>query len=398
MKNRIIDSIGKIDDDMIESVDALRHCQKSSKKKNTYIKWCTVAACLCIAAASAFILPKIGNTPKLPDPVDPQPLPGQEISSAGMGFEGYLCHDISELNNGNPWSENMTISELPVYKNGAYDESGAGIPKGLSKEEMMKHINVSANALKLDVVSVEVFDAGGEKTEGEIPAEIRAKTNKGTIIAYANGGITYFLPDGGVELPSKYSFTFSDTTEDEAESVLSYLLASYKDFVAMDEPMAFSRTAYNFNGGYSRWYSAYDASGSNLEDILNYNFKSVGFFPSDSGKLSAIRTGNSDGIMEKLGDYPIISIEEAKKCLAAGKYKTNVPFAFPGEEYLGKVELVYRSGSLEKLIIPYYRFYVLLPDMTEGSEAGLKNYGAYYVPAISDEYISDLTTQGGKSN
>ncbi len=50
MKNKIIDSIGKIDDDMIESVDALRQSQKK-RAKTTWTKWAAAAACLCLAAA-----------------------------------------------------------------------------------------------------------------------------------------------------------------------------------------------------------------------------------------------------------------------------------------------------------------------------------------------------------
>ena len=54
MKNKIIDSIGKIDDDMIESVDALRQSKKKhSNKKNTWVKLGAMAACLCLVVAGA---------------------------------------------------------------------------------------------------------------------------------------------------------------------------------------------------------------------------------------------------------------------------------------------------------------------------------------------------------
>lgn len=69
----------------------------------------------------------------------------------------------------------------------------------------------------------------------------------------------------------------------------------------------------------------------------------------------------------------------------------------PGSEYIAKAELVYRSGPLEEMLIPYYRFYVLLPE-EELSGEGLKSYGAYYVPAIEDEYIENMPVYDGHFN
>ena len=40
-----------------------------------------------------------------------------QLTNEGMGFEGYMAHDISELVNGNPWNESVELSALPVYAN-----------------------------------------------------------------------------------------------------------------------------------------------------------------------------------------------------------------------------------------------------------------------------------------
>ena len=52
MKNKIIDSIGMIDDDMIESVDALRQSKKE-RAKTTWTKWVAIAACLCLVVVGS---------------------------------------------------------------------------------------------------------------------------------------------------------------------------------------------------------------------------------------------------------------------------------------------------------------------------------------------------------
>jgi len=56
-KNRVIDSLCEIDDDMIQRVDALRR-----KKKNpAHLKWGVIAACLCLIVA--FALPAVLHQP-----------------------------------------------------------------------------------------------------------------------------------------------------------------------------------------------------------------------------------------------------------------------------------------------------------------------------------------------
>lgn len=53
MKNRIIDSIGNIDADMIENVAALR---QQKQRKSTWHRWCAIAACFLLIAAIALPL------------------------------------------------------------------------------------------------------------------------------------------------------------------------------------------------------------------------------------------------------------------------------------------------------------------------------------------------------
>lgn len=61
-KNKIIDSLGRIDDDMIERVDTLRQ----KKKNRTWIKWGALAACLCLVAG--FAIPAVFyQTPEMPN-------------------------------------------------------------------------------------------------------------------------------------------------------------------------------------------------------------------------------------------------------------------------------------------------------------------------------------------
>ena len=57
-------------------------------------------------------------------------------------------------------------------------------------------------------------------------------------------------------------------------------------------------------------------------------------------------------------------------------------------EGVDKVELVYRNSRTEEVFLPYYRFYVALPEEQVGD--GLITYGAYYVPAVQEDYLSNM--------
>ena len=87
---------------------------------------------------------------------------------------------------------------------------------------------------------------------------------------------------------------------------------------------------------------------------------------------------------------------EAEALLEEGHYITSAPYELPGLEYVEKVELVYRNGALEGCWMPYYRFYVRLPELAE--EDGLQTFGAYYVPAVEGRFLTNLTVWDGSFN
>ena len=64
-KDRVVDSLGKIDDDMIQSVEALRQ----KKKRPAWMKWGAMAACFCLLIAAVAVAPNLfpGTTPVPPN-------------------------------------------------------------------------------------------------------------------------------------------------------------------------------------------------------------------------------------------------------------------------------------------------------------------------------------------
>ena len=392
---KLLDAIGEVRDDYLAEAAA-----DAGKKRRGWGKWAAAAACLCLVVGGAFVLARSQKT----SPIIREELPKIAIpayTGGSMGFEGLMEYRPEELENGNPWQEGMGLDTLPVYKNGCYDPSGAGVPVGLDEAEMAEKLHRAAQALGLDILETTRETDGTKDGEGVHPGKrvysIRASTNCGSLRVYADGTLVYQPPDG-TALPPEYHFTNSDSTAEEAEAALAYLAESYAAFLGFESPKLVLQGDYTFSGDYVRSYFVYDAASDDRTNILGYWFRRASFAPNDDGGLMLIRL--NDGLIkaEKLGDYPLISVEEARRKLLDGQYQTSVPVPLPGEDAIAKVELVYRTGRQEETLLPYYRFYVELQDgdgwqMTR--ENGLKTYGAFYVPAIQDAYIADLPTYDG---
>ena len=393
MKNeKILDVIGQVNDEYIEEA-----AQKEKvSPKRTWVKLSLLAACLLLTVSAGIrFLPAIISELKIS--IEARNLPMLTISSesGGMGYEACLAYDISELANGNPWTVNSKLNTLPVYKNTPYYSYSSGIhTAGIGKERMLELAEQAANALTMKITDIkyDVNEKTGYKSEASLDDNdviwsVIAETATAKIAVTRSGMVTITFTEG-LELPAEYSFNYDeDTSDEEAKSVTDYLLERYAAFVSFDQPQKALFADYTFGGSRHRSYYAYDAAGSLTEQILNYNFNKV-VFSLDNGNLSGMGKPNALTLAEKIGDYPIIASEEAAELLLNGNYFTSVPEEMPGEEYIVKTELVYRApqDGIAGTYLPCYRFWVELTDMQQ--ENGLKKYGAYYVPAVQQKYLT----------
>ncbi|MGI6004981.1 MAG: hypothetical protein ACOX88_06160 [Christensenellales bacterium] len=417
MKNeKLLEKIGEISEDYIAEANPIA----KTKKKRPWVKWGALAACLALAVFTVIKMIPANPVGRAPGLGDLPLLAITEDSGEAMGFEGYTAYDISEIVNNNPWTETAEISTLPVYQNSrAYNENFQ--VQDIDFDQMRELLLNVASRLGVDVDNLEITDnAPDEKTRAAIKEKF-AKTGErvpegyfspSTVVIEDNGikievnqqmtaKITF---DPAITLPDEYNFTHYATYEQVA-AVAEYLKEKYIDFIGMDNPQVnihggdyaiFGEDSIEIYGaqqaqGYSIEF--YDGSGDITNQIINYNFNRVAFYCDDDGKLFLARVFQPD-LSGKVGDYPIITTNEAKELLKNGNYITTVPEELPGLEYVAKVELIYRTGGTEQFFMPYYRFYIELPDMER--ENGLKTYGAYYVPAVEGEYISNMPVWDGR--
>lgn len=399
--NELLDKMELVDPSYVEAAGT------KPKKKHVRIMQVAVASCfaLTIFALSRF-LPQ-----DTPDDNADLPMLSISESAEGMGYEGYMAYEISELVNANPWNEDLELTTLPVYQNSlTYDENF--VASGADFEKMKLFLLEVADRLGLDANNLTVTDNAPDEESKQKLIEKFQSADETVPDGYFNPKELIIETDGlkievdqtmtatvsfdpAVSLPDKYHFTHY-ASYDDIVAVAEYLKDTYKEFIGFDHPQV------NIYGGDYNIYDQqkysiefFNASENEIEQLVNYNFNRVTFHCDDEGKLFIARIYQPD-LSVKAGDYPIINREQARELLVNGSYLTTVPYEIPGSEYVKKVELIYRTGEHEQYFMPYYRFYVELPE--EELENGRKTYGAYYVPAVDRSYISNMPTWDGSFN
>lgn len=338
-------------------------------------------------------------------------LPMLEVSapqSDAMGFEGYMAYNASEFVNKNPWSDDADITSLPIYENTLEFYSDYRVANA-DFDQMKAFLLDIAERLGMDIENLEIKDDvpdaetktvitekfGGSVPEGYFDPTMIFAEKDGVKIEVDTKMTAAIYFDKPVSLPNEYNFS-EHASYDEMSKAAEYLKEKYSKLIRMENSQANIHGGdYNIYAQQSYKLSFFNSVGDVTQQIINYNFNNVTFYSDDNGNLYMIRVYRTD-LSHKVGDYPIITAKEAKKLLKNGNYVTTVPEKMPGEKYIEKVELVYRNDSYAKYFMPYYRFIVELPDIE--TDNGLKSYGAYYVPAVKKQYISNMPVWDGIFN
>lgn len=411
---KLYNSITNISDEQIEAAGAL------PRKRRRWVKYAAVAACLAVAVAAGAVYKSARVERNLPMLQYTEP-------SYGNGFEGYMAYDISELSNGNPWTEDLKIKTLPVYENHiTYDIVQNHY--GYSVDEMWEKLYELVDRFGLDKDNVTYSDDAPEEWQVELymkvyekegmlplpddyfgPRTVWAEDGNTTIRVSLNGAANISFESDKL-FPQEYDLgSYSDACKAAEYLKKEYVLGEYKDLLGLKDPqISISGSDYNIYGERGNYGIRFYDKGKNIvEDIVNYNFQRVNIsgwyheaFRGEEGYYETSISYNTDSLEKhttKLGDYPIITADEARKLLLDGYYATSVvQWDMPGEEYIAKVELIYRTDIREKFFMPYYRFLIELPE--DINDNGTKTFGAYYVPAVEGRYIENMPKYDGGFN
>lgn len=358
MKNkRLLYALDDIKDEFIEAAAP----EEKKKTAKIYIKIGALAACVALVVAIAAVYMQSTKLPLVPLP---------DIFEGGMSMEAYFAYSVDELINNNPWSEG--IKKLPVYKNTAYAPTGDDIPQ----TDLSQFEDVLLDYAKRLEINADKSQIKKEETQIYIETDnIKVSVNSWLRLNTYISGENISLDD------------YADY--DEISKTANYLKEKYSAYLNMKNPTAdISMGDYDIYGKRKFSLAFYDADSDIKKSIENYNFNKVSFYMLEDGVLNISQSVSGK---ESLGNYPIISLEEATGLLEQGKYATSVCVDFLGVQAVKKAKLVYFVSSTAEYFIPYYKFYVEIEhDGTIAQDLpGIKSYGAYYVPAIDSKYITE---------
>ena len=370
--------------------------------KKKYIKWhkwglLTICLILAMSAAIFFAIKQTGFLHKTEQdfsynadaPVVSKELPSLTIFHVGSravggtaGGSGLTEYATSEHSNTNPWTESSKLSTLPVFRNPLeYDEHVE--VTNADYDTMKAYLLHAARSLGLNTRRLEIEDMGH--------GFLQAKAKDLSINVHPNLTIS-ILPHyksempAGIPLPKKYNLSPKASYEDNQKTA-AYLRKKYRKLINMKKSKV-KIDNFDFRNNNVIWF--YEADGNLTEQIINYNFNNIRFSGYENGNIGGIRIYQYD-LSQKIGDYPAISLEEAKKLLVDGYYyggnapnywsgPGDIPKSFfPGLEYVQKVELLYLPSHSHNIYIPFYAFYV---------------DSCYYVPAIEPRYITNMPVVG----
>ena len=416
---KLLRAIGLVEDDLILEADAP---PAPKKKKTVPWRWLSLAACAVLACMATLLLRTGGYSSAAPEAgaeaLDENALQGQrpgpgaggaeagpapfalgESGSGGFGFEGLLEFAPSELEQGCPWRPGDQVDSLPVYKNGSSLYLRGVAQFTLDAPQMEARLRELAAKLGYTVKEIEVYPSENQVEEmkqklgdaDDLTIELNTRPSRvtaecdGAVLRMDTGGDLTVEFSEPVSLPAGYRFS-ADATAEEAQQAVRYLWSIYGEPLGLAQPAPRLFLDYTYEGKPHREFAVFDGSGDLADRLLQFSLGGLTFWDDEQGRLYGFRLSGTDVVGEKLGDYPVLSYEEAKELLAQGNCFTSVMEEFPGVERLAYTELVYRVSS--GVVAPYYRFLVELPTLE--MENGLKTYGAYYVPAVESAYITDL--------
>ncbi len=383
---KIVDALGGIDDRYVLECLPLLFAKPRHHLRN----WLLAAACLAICAlAVPKVWPNLSEYFQKPSPIvqpvepdDPSreeadpPLPDLPMLTLGTEFvgQGQNIQDtqgdnrVEQLQLGGLRDMDALPETLPVYQN-AYPENEAGMYVGWEPDfeameatlrEAAKRIGLDADEIMRGITSVHTGGATGSWISVDVQGNISILLQTPLL-----------LPEG-----------CGNETAESAENAAAYLLQTYGDQLEMEQPAA---AVLGGSGIENRSYEIciYDSAGTQEEQLVSQAFRSVVFDLEDSTGITHL-TVNRRQLGEKLGDYPILSPDEAERLLLEGYGMTSV-WDIPENLEVEAMSVIYLNMSWFDCYMPFYQF--LVP--TDTAMGGIQAYATIYLPAVGPTYISD---------
>jgi len=312
--------------------------------------------------------------------------------------------NYSQLEECSPW-KGAELETMPVYMSHSTDldvdldkmyalARKAAAALGIPEDSLEFTDNYQRMDETIEANRKMAKDAGATDEEADemINRIIRSVMSQ-TYVEAIGGGVRisvytslkiYIAPDESAKLPDKYNFTKS-ATDEEIAALVDYFADKYKGIMNYSKPTLGRIDA---EGIY-----IYDSDCDLTQQIVNYWINSA-FFGEDSeniGELGRMWFDTVDGC-EKLGDYPILTPEQATEILKSNKFDDEM--RMPADAKILKTDIVYENSAGYTGIIPYYEFYVETDKDDSNADVACL---IYTIPAVPEEFIDiDTVDYGAK--
>ena len=318
-------------------------------------------------------------------------------SGSGFGYEGILLKDISQYDNGNPFSIHDSFDSLPVYRFNPPDIEQA------EKEthQLLNALVADSSTAKTKITLTEiVYQDGHVSTHRDtvVSAEefTRIKLKEPIVphiyeTVFDGGSIQMWLPRGETRITADVDALPGGTQPAE------YIAQNYSAALGYDNGIVCTDTDYNIYGEENPTYYIYNHSEDYAQNLFNYSVNNARVYYSPREESleeydQFILWAKSD-CYTRGEELPAINWQQALGLLYEGDYYSSVPYDITEETVVSRIELVYKPApynsmtlTSSSLSVPFYKFYVNIEEM-DIKEKGLEDYGIYYVCAIDPAYI-----------
>ena len=433
-------AIGQAKDDLLE--------RSESRRPRPWRRWAALAAAACLLLAIGLgvglWLPGPGggmavgestsggpssapsgeqeNTYGQADGLSALTLDWDTSGGAGPG-EAFWTPDPAQLIAGSPWTESDTLTTLPVYRSTATRAQEIPVSWRLTAREQAALARSLAVEWGADPAQVYEEDrityygngfSGGwedyqallDRLSTRAPAQYAGQQDQYNLDANIRSvslkldGMTVSVKDSGESwnIGFDQQYGLADWNNPDPVQLAPALEETGQALAArLDYRQPASYWAISYGMGQNEEIRStvqaglYEGYGTLEQQIVSYSLNQARLYPGESeGRYSNVWVTRAD-LSNKLGDYPVISLADARQQLEEGAYYCSTGDSFPGPDSIAAVEIVYRGSEI---LAPYYRFLVaadtsqLNPDKIAAMEqAGCNHYAAFYVAAVESEYL-----------
>lgn len=393
-QNRLFQAIGAVDDELL-----MRSEQPGNRSKKIVRRYIYAAvAAILVLLFTVKILDLTFEQPVTPMPPSLRAFEGFMTRAENGYYNVMIYHDLETLlKNSNNLLNNQNLKkELPVYE---FYKSREAMLLGtnenrLSEKQMDEYATYYAGCDHTIITGHEESYQSFNNTE-QVISEKTFYCDNGLRISVVSDGTIYLMQPQTLEKPVQ---TDCGDIYKNAVAYYKYYFEAYARYFDDKNPVyAFTDFRTNFTDPSASVYpiTRYEQSDDPVISYVNYG----NILPGDenNGDVIVIRKGEQI-LGECYGEYPILSVEEAKQKLYAGEGLTEgEQFAVTADTDIAGVELIYSGAVLQ----PVYVFYVELTDeqceiafAENGGNAyqswldgAGKPYMQYYIPAVDGQYL-----------